>query len=64
MLKSVRFSTYAACILSHMKTTEDKKAVSQLLGLMLDLKYMSQYQQLQTDCNTIFTSFVRLCKYI
>ena len=63
MLKSFRFSTYAASILSHMKITEDKKGKT-LLGLMLDLKYSSQYQQLQTDCNTIFTSFVTLREFI
>ena len=60
ILKSFRFSNYAAFILSLMKITEDKGEVSHLLGLMLDLKYSSQNQQSQTDCNTIFTSLVRI----
>jgi len=47
-----------------MKITEDKKVLRQLLGLMLDLKYLSQHQQLLTDCNTIFTLFVTLRKFI
>jgi len=47
-----------------MKITEDKGVVSHLLGLMLDLKYSSQNQHVQTDCNTIFTSLVILRKFI
>jgi hypothetical protein len=49
-LKSSRLSSYAAFILSHIKLTEDKKVVSQLLGLMHDLNN-STHQQLQIDCN-------------